>query len=296
MEQMLIKPVPIVRWRAYFALCKPKVVTLILFTALVGMCLATPGAVPFDTLAYGMLGIGLAAASGAAFNHLIDRRLDGIMARTRHRPLPSGELEPEAALRFAAVLGIAAMTVLVVRVNMLTALLTLLSLLGYALIYTRYLKWRTSQNIVWGGLAGAMPALLGWAAVRGSIDVQPLALVFIVFLWTPPHFWPLAIVRRADYARGGVPMLPVTHGVDHTCESVLLYTLALMVATVLPYASGLSGLPYLAAAFALNAGYLYYASRLFIEQTDRAAYRTFRYSIVYLALLFSALLADHYLG
>jgi len=283
------------RWRRYLELTKPKVVALITFTAIVGTLLASPGAPPLEPLVFGNLGIALAAACAATINHVLDRRIDEQMARTRSRPLPSGALSERAALVFAAVLGVAAMTVLAFLVNLLTAVLTFCSLIGYAVIYTVWLKRATSQNIVIGGAAGAAPPVLGWTAVTNSVDPNALLLFLIIFVWTPPHFWALAIARRDDYARAGIPMLPVTHGVEFTRLQVLLYTVLLTVVTLLPYLTRMSGLGYLAAALILNAGFLYYALALKISAREGLPMRVFRFSVTYLMWLFAALLVDHYL-
>ena len=283
------------RWRRYLELTKPKVVALITFTAIVGTLLACPGAPPLEPLVFGNLGIALAAACAATINHVLDRRIDEQMARTRSRPLPSGALSERAALAFAAVLGVAAMTVLAFLVNLLTAVLTFCSLIGYAVIYTVWLKRATSQNIVIGGAAGAAPPVLGWTAVTNSVDPNALLLFLIIFVWTPPHFWALAIARRDDYARAGIPMLPVTHGVEFTRLQVLLYTVLLTVVTLLPYLTRMSGLGYLAAALILNAGFLYYALALKISAREGLPMRVFRFSVTYLMWLFAALLVDHYL-
>jgi protoheme IX farnesyltransferase len=282
-------------WRRYLELTKPKVVALISFTAIVGTLLASPGLPPLAALLWGNLGIALAAACAATLNHVLDRRIDAQMTRTRARPLPSGALSEREALAFAAVLGVSAMVVLAFLVNLLTALLTFLSLIGYAVIYTVWLKRATSQNIVIGGAAGAAPPVLGWAAVTNSIDPNALLLFLIVFAWTPPHFWALAIARRDDYARAGIPMLPVTHGVDYTRLQVLLYTVLLVVVTLMPFLTGMSGLVYLLAALGLNAGFLYYALALKITARQGLPMRVFRFSVTYLMWLFAALLVDHYL-
>jgi heme o synthase len=282
-------------WRRYLELTKPKVVALITFTAIVGTLLAAPGVPPFAALVWGNLGIALAAACAATINHVLDRRIDAQMARTRARPLPSGALSERAALSFAAVLGVAAMALLAFLVNLLTALLTFVSLIGYAVVYTVWLKRATSQNIVIGGAAGAAPPVLGWTAVTNSVDPNALLLFLIIFVWTPPHFWALAIARRDEYARAGIPMLPVTHGVAYTRLQVLLYTVLLVVVTLLPYLAGMSGLLYLAAALALNAGFLYYALALQIRASGELPMRVFRFSVTYLTWLFAALLLDHYL-
>jgi protoheme IX farnesyltransferase len=282
-------------WRRYLELTKPKVVALITFTALVGTLLASPGVPPLDALLWGNLGIALAAACAATLNHILDRRIDEQMTRTRGRPLPSGQLSEREALIFAAVLGVTAMAMLAFLVNLLTAVLTFLSLIGYAVIYTVWLKRATSQNIVIGGAAGAAPPVLGWAAVTNSVDPNALLLFLIIFVWTPPHFWALAIARRDDYARAGIPMLPVTHGLDHTRLQVLLYTVLLVVVTLMPFLTGMSGLIYLAAALGLNAGFLYYALALKLTAREGLPMRVFRFSVTYLMWLFAALLVDHYL-
>jgi protoheme IX farnesyltransferase len=279
-------------WRDYLALCKLKVVALIVFTAVVGMFLATPGMVPLGALVFGTLGIGLAAASAAAINHVVDSGVDARMARTRNRPLPTGQLNSRNSLVFALSLGALAMIILVVFVNTLTALLTFTSLIGYAVIYTMYLKRATPQNIVIGGAAGAAPPVLGWTAVTGQLDPHALLLFLIIFTWTPPHFWALAIHRRAEYADVDIPMLPVTHGVPFTRLQVLLYTILLLVVSVLPFVTHMSGLLYLVGALLLGAGFLRYALRLM--RTDTIAMKTFGYSIVYLMGIFALLLVDHY--
>ena len=281
-------------WRDYLELAKPRIVALLVFTAVVGMLLASPGMVPWNALVFGGLGIGLAAASAAAINHLVDRRIDATMGRTRHRPLPTGHVDSRSCLLFALVLGSASMVLLVVFVNVLTALLTLFSLIGYAVIYTMYLKRATPQNIVIGGAAGAAPPVLGWTAVTGQLDPHALLLFLIIYTWTPPHFWALAIHRRHEYARAEIPMLPVTHGVAYTSLHVLLYTLLLVVISVLPFLAGMSGLLYLLGALLLGGGFLYYAIMLKITGDDGVALKTFKYSIVYLMGLFSFLLVDHY--
>jgi protoheme IX farnesyltransferase len=283
------------RARDYLALTKPRVVSLIVFTAVVGMFLAVPGLPPLAALVWGTLGIGLAAASAAAINHVLDARIDAEMARTRHRPLPQGALPESYALSFAFVLGSASMLILALLVNGLTAVLTFFSLIGYAVLYTVWLKRATPQNIVIGGAAGAAPPVLGWTAVTGSLHPDALLMFLIIFAWTPPHFWALAIARRDEYARVRIPMLPVTHGVAYTKQFIWYYTVLLSVVTVLPYLTGMSGLIYLATALALDAVFLRYA--WLMRRTERAdlPMRTFKYSIQYLALLFAALLVDHYL-
>jgi heme o synthase len=279
----------------YWQLTKPRVVALIVFTAVVGMLLAVPGIPPWKALVFGSLGIWLAAASAAAINHLIDQRIDALMARTQHRPLPTGALRPHQVLVFALALGVLSMILLVWQVNTLAALLTFASLIGYAVIYTGWLKRATPQNIVIGGLAGAAPPALGWVAVTGELHPHALLLVLIIFVWTPPHFWALAIYRREDYSRAQVPMLPVTHGVEYTRWHVLLYTVLLVVVTVLPWLTKMSGVFYLGGALILGAAFLYYAIRLMKPPSERFAMEVFNYSIVYLMALFAFLLLDHYL-
>jgi protoheme IX farnesyltransferase len=283
----------------YWQLTKPKVVALIAFTALVGMFLAVPGLPPLRQGVFGLLGIWLAAASAAAINHLIDQRVDKLMARTAHRPLPTGALKPVQVLVFAVLLGALSMAILATLVNTLTALLTFASLIGYAIIYTGFLKRATPQNIVIGGIAGAAPPLLGWAAVTGMNQpwdwAHALLPVLIVFVWTPPHFWALAIFRREDYARALIPMLPVTHGVTYTRWQILLYTVLLMMVTILPWAVGMSGWFYLFGALILGAGFLWHAWKLLNPPDEFFALRTFKYSVWYLMALFAFLLIDHWL-
>jgi protoheme IX farnesyltransferase len=283
------------QWKLYLELTKPRVVALIVFTAIVGTLLASPGMPPLAALVWGNLGIALAAGCAAAINHVLDRKIDEQMSRTRGRPLPTGTLGTAQALSFAFVLGATSMLVLWWLVNPLTAVLTFASLIGYAVIYTVFLKRATSQNIVIGGAAGAAPPVLGWAAVTNSIEPGALLLFLIIFIWTPPHFWALAIARKDEYARAGIPMLPVTHGVPYTRLQVLLYTVLLVLVTLLPWVTHMSGLIYLAAALVLNARFLYYA--LALKLTDRAELpmRVFRFSISYLMWIFAALLVDHYL-
>jgi protoheme IX farnesyltransferase len=282
-------------WRDYLELCKPRVVYLIVFTAIIGMLLSTPGLVPLDVLLIATLGIGLAAASAAAINHVAEHRIDALMARTQNRPLPQGELTTTQALTFALVLGSISMWLLVAYINVLTAVLTFASLIGYAVIYTLYLKHATPQNIVIGGAAGAAPPVLGWTAVTGTLDPHALLLFLIIFAWTPPHFWALAICRRAEYAKANLPMLPITHGTDFTRQHVLYYTLLLIAATLLPYATYMCGMVYLIGTLVLNAVFLYYAVRMQFDHRDELAYATFKYSILYLTLLFIVLFIDHYL-
>lgn len=282
-------------WRDYYELCKPRVVYLMFLTSLVGMFLAVPGMVPLDVLILGNLGIALVAASGAVVNHLIDRKIDIKMARTHNRPVAQGRVDPMQAAMFALTIGVAGMAIMLIWVNALSAWLTLASFIGYAFIYTGYLKHATPQNIVIGGLAGAMPPLLGWSAVSNTVDPNAVILVLIIFAWTPPHFWALAIHRKDDYANSGVPMLPVTHGERVTKIHILVYTLILIATSTLPYFSGLSGLSYLAVALLSGAGFLYYACKLMFRPVASTPMDTFRYSIVYLAILFVALMIDHYL-
>ena len=281
--------------RQYLELTKPRVVLLIVFTAVIGMFLAVPGLPPLRQSVAGFIGIWLAAASAAALNHLIDQRIDKLMARTAHRPLATGALTPTQVLAFALILGTLSMTILIALVNPLTALLTFASLIGYAVVYTAYLKRATPQNIVIGGAAGAAPPVLGWAAVTGEVHAYALLLFLIIFIWTPPHFWALAIFRRDDYARAQVPMLPVTHGVTYTRWHVLFYTVLLIVITVLPWLTGRSGVFYLGGALVLDAAFLYYAIRLLNPPDDFFAMRVFNYSIIYLMALFAFLLVDHWL-
>ena len=282
-------------WRRYYELTKPRVVALITFTAIVGVLLASPGWPPLGPLVWGTLGIALASGCAAAINHVLDRRFDEQMARTQSRPLPTRQLTERRALIFAAVLGVVAMTILAFLVNLLTAALTFVSLIGYAVVYTVWLKHATPQNIVIGAAAGAAPPILGWAAVTHTIDPNALLLFLIIFVWTPPHFWALAIARKDEYARVGIPMLPVTHGVEYTRLQVLLYTVLLCVVTLMPFLTRMSGLIYLGAALALNARFLYYALALKLTARQELPMRVFRYSITYLMWLFAALLVDHYL-
>jgi protoheme IX farnesyltransferase len=279
----------------YLELCKPKVVALMMFTVLVGMLLAAPGQVPLDVLVLGNLGIALVAGAAAAVNQLADQHVDAVMARTQGRPLPTGQLDRARVIVFAAVIGSLGMWILMGYVNLLTALLSLFSLVGYAVIYTLFLKRATPQNIVIGGAAGATPPLLGWTAVTGHVDPNALLLFLIIFTWTPPHFWALALYRKEEYAKVGIPMLPVTHGDDLTRLHILLYTVLLVLVTVMPFLTGMSGPLYLVGALALGAGFLYYAVALLRTRERRLAIKTFVYSIVYLMLLFALLLLDRYL-
>ena len=286
---------PSTDWRDYYELTKPRVVMLIVFTAVVGMFLAVPGWPGLSPLIFGTLGIGLAASGAAVYNHVLDARIDVHMLRTRSRPLPEGRVSESKALMFASVLCLVSMLVLASLVNPLTAVLTFASLIGYALVYTVYLKRATPQNIVIGGAAGAAPPVLGWTAVTNEIHAGALLLFLIIFVWTPPHFWALAIARKEDYAKVGVPMLPVTHGEPFTRLNILLYTILLVVVTVIPYLISMSGLIYLVAALILGAGFLYYAIAMMQRPDDlELSMATFRYSITYLCILFAALLVDHY--
>jgi len=279
----------------FYELCKPRVVMLLVFTAVIGMFLSTPGMVPWQPLVFGTIGIGLAAASAAAINQVVDQKIDKDMRRTEDRPLPKGNVSNSQAMIFALILGVAAMVILTFLVNGLTAWLTLLSLIGYAVIYTMYLKHATPQNIVIGGAAGAAPPVLGWTAVTGTIDPNSLLLFLIIFAWTPPHFWALAIHRKEEYAKVDVPMLPVTHGVEFTRLQVLLYTIIMVAVTLMPFATRMSGIVYLVGAIILNAIFLYYAIKMQSGKDDSIPIKTFAYSIIYLMLLFALLLIDHYL-
>ena len=285
----------IAAWRDYLALCKPKIVCLIVFTALVGMLLAAPGMVAFPLLVCATLGIGLAAASAATINHIVDQEIDGVMARTLKRPLPKGNLSAREAMVFAAVLCVISMTILGIYVNALTAFLTFVSLIGYGVIYSMFLKRATPQNIVIGGAAGAAPPVLGWTAVSNSLDPHALLLFLIIFAWTPPHFWALAIARRKDYEDADIPMLPVTHGLDFTRLHILLYTLLLFIVSLLPFLTGMSGIAYLFGALTLGAGFIYFTVMLLRSAEEATAMRTFSYSIWYLMGLFAILLVDHYI-
>ena len=294
-KQSEVRPDIFRLWCDYYTLCKPKVVALIVFTAIVGMFLSVPGMVPWQPLIFGTLGIGLAAASAAAINQIVDQKIDAEMQRTSKRPLPSGTITNKQALLFSALLGIASMLILVYLVNPLTAVLTLLSLIGYAFIYTMYLKRATPQNIVIGGAAGAAPPVLGWTAVTGHIHPDSLLLFLIIYTWTPPHFWALAIHKREEYARVNVPMLPVTHGVQFTRLHVLLYTIIMFGVTLLPFATRMSGWLYFIGALVLGGIFLYYAIRMQSDKDPKIAIKTFGFSILYLMLLFALLLIDHYI-
>jgi protoheme IX farnesyltransferase len=283
------------RWQDFLELTKPKVSLLIVFTAIVGMVLASPGMVPLSALIFGTVGIAMASGSAAAFNHVVDRRIDEHMARTRRRPLPTGHLLKRQAVIFASLLGCGSMLVLWPSVGGLTAILTFCSLIGYAMVYTMWLKRATPQNIVIGGAAGAAPPVLGWAAVTNTIDPHALLLFLIIFTWTPPHFWALAIARRDEYSKVGIPMLPVTHGIPYTRLQIVLYTILLVLATLLPVLTAMSGLIYLAAALLLNGRFLYFVFALHRGRHADLPIRTFKFSITYLMLLFAALIVDHYL-
>jgi heme o synthase len=282
------------RLRQFFALTKPRVVSLIVFTAVIGMFLAAPGLPPLSAVIFGTLGIALVAGAAAAINCLVEQKIDAVMARTRARPLPRGELSSAQTLIFATVVGATGLLVLYLKVNALTMWLTLVTFVGYAVIYTVLLKPATPQNIVIGGASGAMPPVLGWAAVANDVAPEALLLFLVIFVWTPPHFWSLALYRAQEYAKAGLPMLPVTHGGKYTRLQIVLYTVALFAVSLLPFAIRMSGGIYLAAAVALGALFIGYAVQLYRHYSDALARRTFRYSIFYLAALFSALLIDHY--
>ena len=279
----------------YYELCKPNVVLMMLICAFVGSLLASKTMAPLSLIAISMLGIGLCASSAAAINQIIDRKADANMSRTENRPIPQGEISPTKASIFAIALGFLGSTILVLYVNTLTAILTLGSLIGYAFIYTIYLKRATPQNIVIGGLAGAAPPLLGWTAITNSIDPNSLLLVLIIFAWTPPHFWALAIHRKDDYAKENIPMLPVTHGVQFTKLQIILYTIIMILVSLLPFVVMMSGLFYLIAALVLGSIFLYYSFALYFDESDEHAFPTFVYSIYYIFFIFAALLIDHYL-
>ncbi len=282
-------------FRDYYVLTKPGVVQLLVFTAIVGMFLASPRMAPLGILIFGSIGIGLAAASGAVVNHILDIRLDAKMVRTKSRPMPSGRIKERDAIAFAVLLGLIGISVLVFFVNALTAFLTFVSLIGYAIIYTVYLKRATPQNIVIGGAAGAAPPLLGWTAVTDQVESFALILFLIIFTWTPPHFWALALARKEDYTRAGIPMLPVTHGSKLTKSFILYYTMLLLIVSLLPFLTGNSGFLYLCGASFLGGGFLYYALKLKLAETNGDSMKTFSYSISYLMALFTFLLLDHYI-
>ena len=292
--ELSLQPVERLRWQSFLALTKPRVVSLVVFCAVIGMFLATPGQVPWRILVFGTLGIALVSGAAAAFNCLIEQRIDALMARTKGRPLPKGRVSEWEVLGWASVLCAIGMLLLFVFTNTFTMWITFATFIGYAVIYTVILKPATPQNIVIGGLSGAMPPALGWAAVTGSVSPEAWLLVLIIFTWTPPHFWALALYRADDYARAGLPMLPVTHGPRYTRLHILLYTFILVATTLLPVALKMSGWIYLASALLLGAGFLSYAWRIYRVYSDALAQATFRYSIWYLSLLFGVLLLDHY--
>ena len=283
-----------VSWRDYLELCKPNVVALMLLTSLIGMLLATDQTVPITVLIFGNLGIALCAGSAAAVNHIVDRHVDDKMARTLNRPLAQGRLKTENAVIFALITGMLGMAILLVFTDVLTAWLTLASLVGYAFVYTMFLKRATPQNIVIGGLAGAAPPLLGWTAVTGEVHHNALLLVLIIFAWTPPHFWALAVHRKDEYAKAKIPMLPVTHGEYYTKINILLYTLLLIVVTTMPYLTGMFGWLYLVSSLLLGLGFLYWAIVMLRSKGGNSGMKTFQYSIVYLMVLFAVMLVDHY--
>ena len=283
-----------VSWRDYLELCKPNVVALMILTSVIGMVLATQQSVPLSVLIFGNLGIALCAGSAAAVNHIVDRHVDDKMARTLNRPLAQGRITPRQAILFALITGLLGMAILLIFTNVLTAWLTLASLVGYAFIYTMFLKRATPQNIVIGGLAGAAPPLLGWTAVTGEIHHNALLLVLIIFAWTPPHFWALAVHRKDEYAKAKIPMLPVTHGESYTKINILLYTLLLIIVTTMPYLTGMFGWLYLVSSLLLGLGFLYWAIVMLRSEGGNSGMKTFQYSIVYLMVLFAVMLVDHY--
>ena len=283
-----------VSWRDYLELCKPNVVALMILTSVIGMVFATQQSVPLSVLIFGNLGIALCAGSAAAVNHIVDRHVDDKMARTLNRPLAQGRITPRQAILFALITGLLGMAILLIFTNVLTAWLTLASLVGYAFIYTMFLKRATPQNIVIGGLAGAAPPLLGWTAVTGEIHHNALLLVLIIFAWTPPHFWALAVHRKDEYAKAKIPMLPVTHGERYTKINILLYTLLLIIVTTMPYLTGMFGWLYLVSSLLLGLGFLYWAIVMLRSEGGNSGMKTFQYSIVYLMVLFAVMLVDHY--
>jgi len=289
----MIRTTPV--WRDYYEITKPRVVALLVLTALVGMCLSVPGVIPWQILIPSMLGIGLLSSAAAAINHIVDERIDSVMKRTHNRPLPNGRVSPRSAIVFASLLAVTGFIMLYAWVNPLTAWLTLSGLVGYSFIYTMYLKRATPQNITIGGLAGAIPPLLGWTSMTNEIHPNALLLVLLIFTWTPPHFWALAIHRRDDYAKVNIPMLPVTHGVNFTKTQILLYTILLFVVGLLPYLVGMSNWLYLIGAVVLNLVFFVYAWKLKFNADENTAMDTFKFSIVHLMLLFIVLLLDHYL-
>lgn len=282
-------------WRDYYELTKPRVVMLMILTSVIGMLLAVPGMVPLDVLIIGNVGIALCAGAAAAVNHLVDRGIDQKMARTHNRPIAKGRVEPLQAVLFALTIGAAGLALLVVFINTLTAVLTLISLLGYAVVYTLFLKRATPQNIVIGGIAGAAPPLLGWTAVTGTLDGHALLLVLIIFAWTPPHFWALAVHRKDEYAKANIPMLPVTHGEQYTKLHILLYTIIMVLVTILPFVTGMMNWLYLVGALVLGAGFIYWSLMMLFSKRESVGMDTFKYSIVYLMALFVVMLLDHYL-
>lgn len=296
--QTLTPTVPLsfsTRWQAYYNITKPRVVALLVLTAVVGMCLSVPGGIPWQLLLAATLGIGLLSSAAAAINHIVDKKIDGIMGRTHNRPLPNGELSPQQAIIFAFTLAVLGFAILYAWVNPLTAWLTVAGLVGYSFIYTLYLKRATPQNITIGGLAGAIPPLLGWTAMTNEIHPNALLLVLLIFTWTPPHFWALAIHRKNEYAKVNIPMLPVTHGIDFTKTQILLYTVLLFIVGLLPYLVGMSNWLYLVGAITLNIIFFAYAWKLKFNANENTAMDTFKFSIVHLMVLFVILLLDHYL-
>jgi protoheme IX farnesyltransferase len=292
---LIVSDTLVARWPDFLELTKPRVVALMLITALIGMCMAVPGFVPWEPLLLGNIGIGLCAGAAAAINHVVDERIDQKMSRTTNRPVATGRVSQTEALVFAALLAFLGAALLAWTINVLTAILTVASLVGYAFIYTMFLKRATPQNIVIGGLAGAAPPLLGWTAVTGEIHAHGLLLVLIIFAWTPPHFWALAIHRKEEYAAVGIPMLPVTHGNRFTALHILLYTILMFLITLLPFATLLSGWIYLVSAVILGVIFLYWSIEILREKNPKAPMETFKYSINYLLLLFVAMLADHWI-
>lgn len=295
MSETIVVPVIIPKWRAYYDLTKPRVVALLVLTAVVGMSLSVPGGLPWQLFIPAMLGIGLLSSAAAAINHIVDEKIDAIMGRTHNRPLPGGRVTTNNAIVFACSLALLGFVLLVVLVNPLTAYLTLAGLVGYSFVYTLYLKRATPQNITIGGLAGAIPPLLGWTAMTNEVHPNALLLVLLIFTWTPPHFWALAIHRKDDYAKVNIPMLPVTHGVDFTKTQILLYTVLLFVVGLLPYLVGMSNWLYLIGAVTLNLMFFAYAWKLKFNADENTAMDTFKFSIIHLMLLFVILLLDHYL-
>ncbi len=283
------------KWQDYYEITKPRVVALLVLTALVGMCLSVPSVIPWQVLIPAILGIGLLSSAAAAINHIVDQKIDGIMGRTHNRPLPNGKIKNQNAIIFATTMAIFGFIMLYAWVNPLTAWLTFAGLVGYSFIYTLYLKRATPQNITIGGLAGAIPPLLGWTAMTNEIQPNALLLVLIIFTWTPPHFWALAIHRKNDYAKVNIPMLPVTHGIDFTKTQILLYTVLLFVVSLLPYLVGMSSWLYLIGTVALNSIFIAYAWKLKFNADESTAMETFKFSIVHLMTLFVILLVDHYL-